>query len=53
MNKKFDGFMKVLDETAYEHKYLEKKEIQGSSKRARTSVDCPGKTTLSQQPDIQ
>ena len=43
MNRKFDGLMKVLDEITYEDKYLEKEEVQGSSKRARTSVEYPGK----------
>ena len=38
MDRKFDSLMKVLDEITYEHKYLEKEEVQGSSKRARTSV---------------
>ena len=48
MDRKFDGLMKVLDERNYEHKYLEKEEVQGSGKRPRTLVECPTKTTLSQ-----
>ena len=47
MDRKFDGLMKVLDEMTYEHKYLEKEKVQGSSKRAGTSVECPRKTVLS------
>ena len=47
MDRKFDGLMKVLDEINYEHKYLEKEEVQGSVKRPRTLVECPTKTTLS------
>ena len=43
MDGKFDGLMKVLHEIAYEHKYHEKEEVQGSSKRARISVECPPK----------
>ena len=53
MDQKFEGLMKVLDEITYERKYLEKEEVQGSSKRARTSVECPRKTTLSYHPDIK
>ena len=41
MDRKFDGLTKVLDKILYEHKYLEKEEVQGSSKRDRTSVKCP------------
>ena len=47
MDRKFDGLMKLLDERNYEHKYLEKEEVQGSGKRPRTLVECPTKTTLS------
>ena len=47
MDRKFDSLMKVLDEITYELKYLEKEEVQGSSKRGRTSVECQRKTTLS------
>ena len=53
MDQKFDGLMKVLDEITYERKYLEKEEVQGSSKRERTSAECPRKTTLSYHPDIK
>ena len=41
MDRTFDGLTKVLDKILYEHKYLEKEEVQGSSKRDRTSVECP------------
>ena len=47
MGRKLESLMKVLDEITYEHKYIEKEDVQGSSKRARTSVECPRKTTLS------
>ena len=47
MDRKLEGLMKVLNEITYKHKYLEKEEVQGSRKRARTSVECPRKTTLS------
>ena len=47
MDRKFDGLMKVLNEIIYKHKYLEKEEVQGSSKRVRTSVECPRKLNLS------
>ena len=43
MDRKFDNLMKVLDEITYKRKYLEKEEVQGSSKRATTSVECPPK----------
>ena len=43
MDRKFDNLMKVLDEITYKRKYLEKEEVQGSSKRATTSVECPRK----------
>ena len=41
VDRKFEGLMKVLVEITYKHKYLEKEEVQGNSKRARTSVECP------------
>ena len=46
MDRKFDGLTKVLDKILYEHKYLEKEEVQGSSKRDRTSVKCPKDNNL-------
>ena len=47
MDRKFDDLIKVLDETTYEHIYLQREEVQDSSKRVKTSVECPRKTTLS------
>ena len=44
MDGKFDGLMKVLDEITYE----QKEEVQGSSKRARISVECPPKENYSE-----
>ena len=46
MDRTFDGLTKVLDKILYEHKYLEKEEVQGSSKRDRTSVECPKDNNL-------
>ena len=46
INRKLEGSMKILNEVTYEHKYLEKDDAQGSSRRTRTSVECPRKTTF-------
>ena len=46
MDKKLESLMKVLDEITYQHKYIEKEDVQGSSKRARTSVECPKDNNL-------
>ena len=47
MDRKFDDLMKVLDEITFEHMYLQREEVQDSSKRVRTSVERPRKTALS------
>ena len=46
MDRRFEGLMKVLREITYKHKYLEKEEVQGTRKRASTSVECQRKTTF-------
>ena len=46
MGRKLEGSMKALNEATYKHKYLEKEEVQGSSKKARTSVECPKDSNL-------
>ena len=41
MDSKFEDFMKLFRDITSEHKYLEKREAQGSSKKARNSIECP------------
>ena len=41
VDRKFEGLMKVLVKITYKQKYLKKEEVQGSSKRAGTWVECP------------
>lgn len=41
MDRTFNNFMKLFEEVAFEHKYLEKREAQGSSKRTRNWIECP------------
>ena len=40
IDRKFEGLTKALEETTSMYKNLEKGEAQGSSKTARTSVEC-------------
>ena len=40
MDRKFDGWMKVLDEITYKHKYLEKVDVQ-NQKIATVKVPQP------------
>ena len=40
MDRKIKLLMKVPEEMTSEHKYLEKRKAQGSSKSIRTSIEC-------------
>ena len=40
MDRKIKLLMKVPEEMTSKHKYLEKREAQGSSKTIRTSIEC-------------